>query len=75
MWKDFLPTELSNPHKKNDDFAFQIYGGCAHAERILKIYYQTNIPGQPFKNTFDNIYATHQRICIALCLPFLGVFS
>lgn len=59
-----MPTELSNSHKQNDDFAFQIYGGCALAEGILKVSYQTNISGQPCKNTFDNIYAMYQRIAL-----------
>lgn len=32
--RGFSFTELSNPHKKNNDFAFQIYGGCALATGI-----------------------------------------
>lgn len=45
--KGFLPTELSNPHKQNDGFAFQIYGVSALVPGILKTSYQVNIYGQP----------------------------
>lgn len=50
--KGFLPTELSTPHKQNNDFAFQIYVGCALATGILKTTYQINISDQPSKTTF-----------------------
>lgn len=65
-----MPTEFSSPHKQNDNFAFQIHGGCALVAGILKMSYQTNISGQSCKTTFDNIYATYEIIFISL-LAFL----